>query len=92
LIWASVGLPKSNRALGSCPKKVDVLVCLRGGWQECAEVAERAELASHHAFEVRSHLWIVRYISTGDLLGVMALRRASSVVVMVVVVHVLVEG
>jgi hypothetical protein len=84
---------------------VGVLVCLRGGRQECAEVAERAKLASHHALEVRSHLWVVRDISSWDLLVVVscgaavlllsvmaALRGASSVVVIVTVVDMLVEG
>ena len=52
-----------------------VLVCLRGGWQECAEVAERAKLASHHALEVRSHLWVVRHMSW-DLLVVMSSSAA----------------
>jgi hypothetical protein len=81
---------------------VGVLVCLGGGWQECAEVAERAKLAGHHALEVRSHLWVVWDISSWDLLLVVvmscgaavllrlsvmaALRRASSVVIIVVVI------
>jgi hypothetical protein len=83
----------------SCANKVGILVCLRGGWQECAEVAKRAKLACHHALEVRSHLWVVRDISSWDLLVVVscggavlllsvmaALRGAPSVVVIVVVV------